>query len=285
MTAYKSAPRYFPSCFTKLGCSLLAITFITAQAHGALLLQYNFSEGTGTTSANSGTVAGADATFTSPAVFSAANVDPSGSGFSMDNSASSMAGNGGRATVTHSSLGGSLDNLTNMTITGWYLADANLVTFARLVNKANNGIGNGEFALYVQSPNILTLQLGSTSYSVGNNLYNNTGQWVFFAVTFTGGSGGTFYGGNLNTSATQTGTYNTTLANIGTNTQNLIFGNRPDGTRAFDGFLDDFRIYNQTLTAAEIEAVRLAAIPEPSTFGLLVLGTVTLVWLRRRMGA
>lgn len=63
------------------------------------------------------------------------------------------------------------------------------------------------------------------------------------------------------------------LANSGTNT---------DGTtNGFDGQLDDIRIYSNLLTVSEIEAVRLSAIPEPSSAAALgAIGALAL--LRRR---
>jgi len=270
----------------KLACTLVAGAFITTQAHSAMLLQYNFSEGTGTTSANLGTITGATATFSGGAVFSAANNAPSGAGFSMNNSDSTMGARG--ATVTDASLNDSLDNLTTMTLTGWYKADGvlNLPNNPRLFNKAANTIGTGEFAFYASDVSQLRLQLGATSFDAPNSLYNQTNTWVFFAVTFTGGTGGggAFYAGDLNTPVTGTaGTYATNIANIGSNTLPLVLGNRSQTTdRPFDGFLDDLRVYNEALNLNQIEGIRASAIPEPSGLALLGFSAMGLLLRRRR---
>lgn len=49
---------------------------------------------------------------------------------------------------------------------------------------------------------------------------------------------------------------------------------------SFNGLIDDVRIYDEPLTAAEILAARNAVIPEPSSMGLLAL--TGLLFLRRR---
>ena len=49
---------------------------------------------------------------------------------------------------------------------------------------------------------------------------------------------------------------------------------------SFNGLIDDVRIYDEPLTAAEILAARNAVIPEPSSMGLLAL--TSLLFLRRR---
>jgi len=281
------------SQFGKLACTLVAGAFITTQAHSAMLLHYNFSEGTGTTSANLGTVTGATATFSGGAGFSAANNAPRTPGFSMDNSAAGSGGVG-RATITNASLGSALDNLTNFTVTGWYKADqAQSSNSPRLFNKALNTIGNqaaGGLALLFNDADTLQFNVGGISFTSGNTntIYDDVGSWVFFAVTFTGGTGGggAFYAGvqDPNTPITAAvGTYNTTLANIGSNTQDLVIGNRSpdaDANRAFDGFLDDFRFYDEILTVAQIEAIRV--IPEPSGFALLGFSAMGLLLRRRR---
>jgi len=270
--------------FSKLACTLVAGSFITTQAHSAMLLQYNFSEGTGTTSANSGTVTGATATFSGGAGFSAANNAPSGAGFSMNNSDSTMGARG--ATVTDASLNDSLDNLTSMTLTGWYKADGvlNAPNNPRLFNKAANTIGTGEFAFYASDVSQLRLQLGATSFDAPNSLYNQTTEWVFFAVTYTGGSGGAFYAGDQDTAVTGTaGTYATSIANIGSNTLPLVLGNRSQtADRPFDGFLDDMRVYNEALNLSQIEGIRASAIPEPSGLALLGCSAMGLLLRRRR---
>jgi len=269
------------SGFGKLACTLVAGAFITTQAHSALLLHYNFSEGTGTTSANLGTITGATATFTSPAVFSAANIAPRTPGFSMNNSSAGV----GRATITDVSLNDSLDNLATFTVTGWYNSDVLQSDHARLFNKSPDSFGSTGIGISFQTGGAaLRFNVGNNSFtSATSTIYDNTAAWVFFAMTFTSGTGGsgTFYAGDLNTPVTAAVSTHSTNLTFGSNTEPLVLGNRsvtPD--RAFDGFLDDLRVYDEVLTVSQIEAIRV--IPEPSGFALLGFSAMGLLLRRRR---
>ncbi|KPJ65223.1 MAG: hypothetical protein AMJ43_11130 [Coxiella sp. DG_40] len=58
----------------------------------------------------------------------------------------------------------------------------------------------------------------------------------------------------------------------------VTIGNRIGGGRAWDGLIDDVRIYNHVLTEAEIMAI----VPEPATFCLLMAGAGIALRSRRR---
>jgi hypothetical protein len=66
----------------------------------------------------------------------------------------------------------------------------------------------------------------------------------------------------------------------------LLLANRSAGARAFDGFMDDVRIYDSVLSAAEVEGVRrqglVGAIPEPSTSVLAAICGLGALRFRRR---
>lgn len=77
-------------------------------------------------------------------------------------------------------------------------------------------------------------------------------------------------------------------SSIFASSQPLIFGSYVSGIhpfpKTFDGLIDDIAIYNRALTESEILATFSTgnpAIPEPSTFFLMILGIFSLTYLER----
>jgi hypothetical protein len=56
----------------------------------------------------------------------------------------------------------------------------------------------------------------------------------------------------------------------------------PASDTAPPGFLDDIRVYDGTLSAQELNAVRLANVPEPATGALVLVAVVSLLSTRHR---
>jgi hypothetical protein len=50
------------------------------------------------------------------------------------------------------------------------------------------------------------------------------------------------------------------------NSAKLLMANNGNPNRSWDGFMDDFRIYDTVLSAAEVEEVRMSALPVPGDF-------------------
>jgi hypothetical protein len=71
------------------------------------------------------------------------------------------------------------------------------------------------------------------------------------------------------------------LPSVGS-TATIFLANNASSTAGFDGQLDDIRIYNSLLTVAQIEAIRIQAVPEPGTMALAVMGGAAMLFLRRR---
>ncbi len=182
-----------------------------------------------------------------------------------------------------------LNSLQSFTISGWLqTADSTqLGNFARVLD---NYDGTNGFRLRNNGTNgVLELTVQTSSFS-SNAVYTGTESWFFFAVTYDAiTDDAAFYIGDLDNavSLVNSGTIALAGSNTGINTDDLAIGNTRGGGRPFNGFLDDIAIYGTTsggsgaLTLSEIEAVRAAAIPEP-TSAALVLGAMTLLAFRRR---
>jgi len=53
------------------------------------------------------------------------------------------------------------------------------------------------------------------------------------------------------------------------------------GTEYFNGLLDDVRVYDAPLSAAQIRGLAMVSVPEPSTFLLFGLGLTAIAFRRR----
>jgi hypothetical protein len=65
----------------------------------------------------------------------------------------------------------------------------------------------------------------------------------------------------------------------------LLLANNAAATRGLDGFIDDVRLYDTILSAAEVENLRLQSggVPEPTAFAsLVVVASIVLGWRRRK---
>lgn len=153
-----------------------------------------------------------------------------------------------------------------------------LMAWVNVTNNANTfflGTGNGgsdgwKFGLNVQEAFVtanVQQHLGSTTVS--------TNAWHHVAFTYNNGAGSFFLDGI----AAGTGSY------TGYNEDSLLasIGSRPTGTEAFTGKVDELKIYDTALTLSEIQ---VAAVPEPSTYGLMGASAVAAVaFVRRRKRA
>jgi len=99
------------------------------------------------------------------------------------------------------------------------------------------------------------------------------GAWVHVAVTMSGNTSTFYIGGNpRGVDVDRTGPVRAPaeLSIIG-------LDQRLENRWFFDGRIDDFRIYDEALSEAEIKAI----VPEPSTLVLLAVGALALIWRRR----
>lgn len=116
-----------------------------------------------------------------------------------------------------------------------------------------------------------------------------TGEWLFLAVTFDGASRtALFYGGNESSfDFIDSGVLDAAKgSSIASSTAGLEIGGTPasDADRTPNALFNDVRIYGEVLSQSQLNDIRLAAIPEPSTyamiFGVLALGFVV---VRKRL--
>ncbi len=184
-------------------------------------------------------------------------------------------------------------NLDAITVSMWVNVSA-MSDGDRLVSSvtASNG-----FDLYFKSNALvdgdfrLAFNFNSTSGAVqsADNAGYQLGEWIFLAITYdstiVSGDNVFFYLGNesntvvVNDSDTKSGS-------IITSTADFEIGGTPatSSDRTPTALFNDVRIYNGVLNASELEALRVAAIPEPAQYanllGMLLMGLAVIT--RRR---
>ncbi|EIP98352.1 hypothetical protein OpiT1DRAFT_02808 [Opitutaceae bacterium TAV1] len=256
-----------------------------------LLLHYDFNQPVvdGTVPDRSGN--NRDGTLAGSATWGADKTGVSGAAgdHAFDNTASTMGLNtaptgGGRVGYTQS-----LDSLTSFTISMWFKTDGAqpLASSARLFDASNGfllaGTSNGKLS-FNYSGTVLAANATSDPILAAQD------EWVFVAVTWDGSVAGQstvkiYAGSSAQTvSLVASGTSATIVG--AQSLAALSFGATGSLGRAFDGWLDDIRVYGETsgasgaLSAEALDAIRLAdlsQIPEPATSATVAGGVALLV--------
>ena len=141
----------------------------------------------------------------------------------------------------------SLDITSELTIAAWINPGSmGQGDQGRIVDKAGAD-GTVGWVFRLNSSNRLSFQQhGKTPGITTRSNVIQTNTWQHVAAVVTGGTSVTFYVNGTNVGeATLTGA-------IAANTKPLSIGIRGDGQRAFDGSIDELRIYDRALTAGEI---------------------------------
>ncbi len=157
------------------------------------------------------------------------------------------------------STGSSLDVTTQMTFCAWINTDTNAIS---------NTIAwkPGAYRIFQQYGNVYISLTGVNGGDNAAPMAVGFNQWYHIAFTYDGSNIRSYLNGVLQNTTAATGT-------IATNDNSLRIG-WYNSTPNYDGTLDNIRIYDQALTAAQIVADKDAGghIPEPATIGFLTLG-------------
>jgi len=198
-----------------------------------------------------------------------------------------------------------LDGMSQITLTTWLNVSAYTSGNHRLASKQNAGTFGGFNFSMNATPN--DGPVGPDNFRVGMFIGNNVSagaadfgaafssadvdaasKWVLLAVTYdnSAAAGNTkFYIGGVNTPMAQLGA-DQTLPQLIIDGGPALFGigytdAAPTANTSVIGFQDDVRVYRTALSLAELEAVRLAIVPEPSAMILTLLASLC-GWRRRR---
>lgn len=215
---------------------------------------------------------------------------PGNAGASLDLSGNSANNDHVRAPDTSGSLN-SLEDFTSMTLTFWVkLTASSLAGNERILSKCA-GIGGYELMMSgTPSAARLNLNLNNQSSSAPSSGTVNLTGWTFVAVTWTGGTGVTYYAGSQTTAPVVFGALaalsNGNPAAITANTAAFQLGGRDgvSGDRTAAGFYDDVRLYASALTPAEIDIVRQQGAPAipaaPSLLAAIMMSStsISLTW-------
>ena len=193
-----------------------------------------------------------------------------------DTNADSLQATLGYAGLGNNALGNSF------TVMAWYNLDTD-------ANPAGNGSdrhflweNSSDFDFSYALVNAATLDPVATrqTFLGGNQQYGTytKGTWEHVAQTITIGAGNSITEEIFINGVSQ-GSRTSTVA--GFNDTAINFGRARDSAsdRPFDGKMDDIKLYDEVLTAAEIQT---AMTPEPSSAALLGLGGLALILRRRK---
>jgi hypothetical protein len=198
----------------------------------------------------------------------------------------------------------SVDGLMSFTVQGWIKPDEAPGGSARIISNISDSNTKGfEFGVGSAS-NKLRLSINTSLAGTASQLvdsaadanYASTTQWTFFACSYDGSltsNNVKFYVGTAGTPVTLV---STATLNMGTvpddSTGGLTIGNytnTPSGSgRTYDGLLDNIRIFGSqsdnsgVLTQSDLESLRSADVPEPSSVALVFAGLGGLLLRRRR---
>ena len=262
------------------------------------LLWYTFDEASGN-ALDTGDAPAADATLNGGATRSSNT--PSGLGSSLDLRDDA-------STYAHALAGDAnkLDGLSGLTLTTWLNVEQYTSGNNRLLAKQAAGTFGGFNWSMNATPN--SGPVGPDNFRLGIFLGNNVSsgptdfgagfssddvdahdKWVLLAVTYDNSlatDNTRFYIGGVNSPVVQLGNP-ITLPQLTIEGGTSLFGvGYTDAAPAADtsviGYQDDARVYGRPLSLAELETVRQANIPEPSSAVLLLIAAAAVIGMARR---
>jgi hypothetical protein len=210
----------------------------------------------------------------------------------------------------HSGVG----TLSQFTLTMWMKGDTAVASqaFARHfmagISPTTDTASNPSIYLLMANGN---LQVGVNGFNATPTLSMALAptDWNFIAVVYDGVTTNPYFStdmqaavGTANNMAILTGGISGSVTNVGSAGLNTgvtpfttspgpaplgssayaFMANRSSFTRGFDGTIDDVRLYSGLLNTSTLDAIRLAAVPEPDAASLLAVSAFGLAYLRRR---
>jgi hypothetical protein len=250
-------------------------------ADPAPILSWNFNEGSGDFTANTGSGGSADLYLIGPGggKIPAFSVDARGVSGKPGDHAFDLTSATGMGATTPNSTGpagvvwskspglASLADVSSFTLTGWIMPTATVTNAARIVSSP-------AVTLMAGVENRITLQVNGTSASIQSDpAYDAVGNWIFVAVTYDGtrtADNVTYYVGSKEAgSLAKAGTVTVAAGKLKPLTGQFLIGNNSTNsasTRPFMGLIDNIALYasrdnaDGVLTVEQIEAVRSAAL-------------------------
>jgi hypothetical protein len=286
------------SPFPSLGALLLAGLLALPAPAATLLVNYNFDE------ASSGAIPALDlgTGMPAPGLFVGGATRTSNTPGSASLGALDL-NTAGAGTFLDGGDPIKLSGLSSFTLTAWINLQGSPTGNLRIISKQGSGSFPG-FSWNIADPvsgvGTRTAANFGLRLFVGGNIafgfdpaptglsINADNVWAFIAVSYdaVGGIGNVNYyvgdaiipAGLASTTTIEAGAVNDSTAKFGVGYTDAA----PTADTAPPGFLDDIRVYDGVLQAAEIEAVRQANIPEPASGGLIAIGIGSVLALRKR---
>ena len=284
---------------------VIAILLFVNSADAAPLLRYSFDEAS---SGNSNALDTGSAAPAAPGVFngSATRTSSSPGGFSsvLDLTAGGAVGN----FVATAADADKVDALSQMTLTMWINLQGNPSSGDSLLSDraptfpiAPAGTGGWDWTIDGVSPTAsnFSVRFGTAASNGSSASFTSQGavtslnadhSWLFLAVTFDSTDSGrtTFYKGTQFTAPVHVGTVGLLGTTITNNVSAFRVGEsgaNPASDTTPPAWFDDVRVYGSVLSLAELDAVRLQNVPEPSSIVLAtvaVAGLLTCGWRRKQ---
>jgi large repetitive protein len=196
----------------------------------------------------------------------------------------SLAGGNQHVLVPHNS---SLDITSSMTISAWVKPVGNVGWDGVLAKNPSNGSMNnhaGNYELRIENgnrrPHFLYQRGGTndTAFALAPTAVVPEGVWSHLAVTAQAGGMVNFY---LNGTFVEGLAVETTFGFPNTNP--LYIGSRADLVTTFNGFIDDVAVFDEVLTAGQIQQLANGVIiPEPSALVSVFMGTLLAAFCGRK---
>ena len=260
------------------------------------LLRYGFDEADNATASDQGSAPAADGSFVNGAGRTADA--PAGSSRRAADFTAALGTTHGPA-VTTGVDANKLDALGSMTVSLWVnlrrapskIALENLVVDAPAAG-ASGGTGGWRLRLFAPLPEEnasnfglgFTVEEGTEGNGVTARGLNADRRWLFVAATRAANGQTTLYSGTETAPAAPIATGLVQRAILDNNVP-LYVGGAPGNGYTPPMWADDVRVYGAALTAAEINEVRLANVPEPGLASVVVAAAALVLSTRGRRRA